>query len=372
MNSKQQDYTEYTVDLSKLTKERPLGVTGILRCQNSADFLDACIESCIEGLDELIAVYHKCTDGTANILKSKESKYPNKIKIFEYQPYIYPIDIADEQFQETMNLPKERFISLEKIKKCNYSKLKRRKNLFICSRFERMFSYFYSAQRHSIPWRTLDNWRQEKFQGKASSQDLEKYKIEFDTIIQEYEVRDTLILMLGNHSIKNALFVYILSFILKEQMDYERSRIAGKSIKESIHNTSNFLNHFEWIEKKRNTTNNFNIDSHPWTKLLSPYKRCCLVYLTDEKELAHVSTFLQGKEIPILLLSEYEIPDDTELSGTVTAVQVEFSEQKVFENDSIEQNFPRLFLYANTFETILRILNPNKIVCLTSSKTYQK
>lgn len=35
MSSKQQDYTEYTVDLSQLTKERPLGVTGILRCQNS-------------------------------------------------------------------------------------------------------------------------------------------------------------------------------------------------------------------------------------------------------------------------------------------------------------------------------------------------
>ena len=27
MSSKQQDYTEYTVDLSQLTKERPLGVT---------------------------------------------------------------------------------------------------------------------------------------------------------------------------------------------------------------------------------------------------------------------------------------------------------------------------------------------------------
>ena len=52
--------------------------------------------------------------------------------------------------------------------------------------------------------------------------------------------------------------------------------------------------------------------------------------------------------------------------------KLKFSEQKVFENDSIEQNFPRLFLYANTFETILRILNPSKVVCLTSSKTYQK
>lgn len=74
MSSKQQDYTEYTVDLSQLTKERPLGVTGILRCQNSADFLDACIESCIEGLDELIAVYHNCTDETAIVMPTAPSK----------------------------------------------------------------------------------------------------------------------------------------------------------------------------------------------------------------------------------------------------------------------------------------------------------
>ena len=32
----------------------------------------------------------------------------------------------------------------------------------------------------------------------------------------------------------------------------------------------------------------------------------------------------------------------------------------------------KIFLDANTFETILRILNPSKVVCLTSSKTYQK
>lgn len=209
-----------------------------------------------------------------------------------------------ETYQYWYEKAEDRFIPVEKFKKCNYSKLKRRKNLFIRSRFESMFSYFYSAQRHSIPWRTLENWRQEESQEKMSSLDLGKYKIEFDTIIQEYirtaiqeyEVRDTLRLMLGNHSIKNALFVYILSFISKEQMDYIRSRIAGKSIEESIHNISNFLNHFEWIEKKRNTTNNFNIDNHLWTKLLSPYKRCCLVYLVDKEELAHISTFYKRRD----------------------------------------------------------------------------
>ena len=79
MSSKQQDYTEYTVDLSQLTKERPLGVTGILRCQNSADFLDACIESCIEGLDELIAVYLK--ENRANTPTRSKSLNTNPISI---------------------------------------------------------------------------------------------------------------------------------------------------------------------------------------------------------------------------------------------------------------------------------------------------
>lgn len=38
MSSKQQDYTEYTVDLSQLTKERPLGVTGYIALPKQCGF----------------------------------------------------------------------------------------------------------------------------------------------------------------------------------------------------------------------------------------------------------------------------------------------------------------------------------------------
>ena len=147
MSSKQQDYTEYTVDLSQLTKERPLGVTGILRCQNSADFLDACIESCIEGLDELIAVYHNCTDETANIMFHNKKLFDGGLIWLHLRPCLQK---HTETYQYWYEKAEDRFIPVEKFKKCNYSKLKRRKNLFIRSRFESMFSYFYSAQRHSI------------------------------------------------------------------------------------------------------------------------------------------------------------------------------------------------------------------------------
>lgn len=111
--------------------------------------------------------------------------------------------------------------ALREFQEMQLFKVEKTKNLFIHSRFESMFSYFYSAQRHSIPWRTLGNWRQGEFQEKMSLLDLGKYKIEFDTIIQEYigkaiqeyEVRDALRLMLGNHSIKtHCSYIYCLSF----------------------------------------------------------------------------------------------------------------------------------------------------------------
>ena len=114
-----------------------------------------------------------------------------------------------ETYQYWYEKAKDRFISLEKFKKCNYSKLKRRKNLFIRSRFESMFSYFLFCATSFNSLAHIGKLETRGVSRKMSSLDLGKYKIEFDTIIQEYirtaiqeyEVRDTLRLMLGNHSI---------------------------------------------------------------------------------------------------------------------------------------------------------------------------
>ena len=68
----------YVVDTDTLTRERPVGVSGLLRCKNCEDFLEMSIDSCIDGLDELIAVYHDCTDRTPQILRQKAAQYPDK------------------------------------------------------------------------------------------------------------------------------------------------------------------------------------------------------------------------------------------------------------------------------------------------------
>ena len=90
-------------------------------CKVRHFLIEACIESCIGALDELIIVFHDCTDNTPQILRTKQAQYSSKIKIYEYRLYILPIE---------MNQP-------------------------IFSFAEPIFSYFYTIVRKYIPWNKL-------------------------------------------------------------------------------------------------------------------------------------------------------------------------------------------------------------------------
>ena len=47
-----------------------------------------CVDSCIDALDELIITYNKSSDNTEEILKEYEKKYPDKIRLYYYEPNI--------------------------------------------------------------------------------------------------------------------------------------------------------------------------------------------------------------------------------------------------------------------------------------------
>lgn len=189
-------YEEYKVDISAFTQERPLGVSGILRCRNCADYIEACIESCIGALDELVIVFHDCTDNTPQILRAKQAQYSTKIKTFffklseqtYFEKYVTPSSIpGNRRMIETMRYSKEildggfcwfhlrptmptqrercnkmyekqpdRFTTLEKLKENTYRKFHNYYHPFIAVRFaEPIFSYFYTASRKHIPWNKL-------------------------------------------------------------------------------------------------------------------------------------------------------------------------------------------------------------------------
>lgn len=86
-------------------KNREKGISGIMRIRNDAQFIAASVDSCIDALDELIIVYNQCTDNSAEIIRQKQKEYPEKIKIFEYKPKVYSVNLTYEDYIFAKNLP---------------------------------------------------------------------------------------------------------------------------------------------------------------------------------------------------------------------------------------------------------------------------
>lgn len=81
-----------------LNKNRRKGVSGIMRVKNDAQFISASVDSCIDALDELIIVYNDCTDDSVEFINHKKEEYPDKIKVYEYKPKIYSVNLNKDEY----------------------------------------------------------------------------------------------------------------------------------------------------------------------------------------------------------------------------------------------------------------------------------
>ena len=82
-----------------------VGVSGIMRVKNDAEFITNCIESCIDALDELVIVYNDCEDNSAEIIESMRQKYPEKISVFEYPYKVFGVGLNKEEYEYAKMLP---------------------------------------------------------------------------------------------------------------------------------------------------------------------------------------------------------------------------------------------------------------------------
>ena len=99
------DYSDFLVDLSFLKIERPVGVTGLLRVKNDAEFIELCISSCIDALDELIVTYQKSDDNAPEVIEKMRKKYPHKIKVYFYKPSILSHNLSKEELDFVKTMP---------------------------------------------------------------------------------------------------------------------------------------------------------------------------------------------------------------------------------------------------------------------------
>lgn len=83
------------------------GVSGIMRVKNDAQFIEACVESCINALDELIIVYNDCSDNSPQVIEKMRCRYPEKIKVYEYKYKVYSINLTKEEYEYAKSLPED-------------------------------------------------------------------------------------------------------------------------------------------------------------------------------------------------------------------------------------------------------------------------
>ncbi|ROT16382.1 hypothetical protein EEL50_04020 [Muribaculaceae bacterium Isolate-105 (HZI)] len=96
--------SQYIVDLSHLNDEKPNGVSGLLRVKDDEEFLSLSIDSCISALDELIIVYQKSDDDSEHIIYQKQKQYPDKIRVYFYEPEIKSHNLSLEEFKQVSDL----------------------------------------------------------------------------------------------------------------------------------------------------------------------------------------------------------------------------------------------------------------------------
>ena len=83
------------------------GVSGIMRVKNDSEFVETCIDSCIDALDELIIVYNDCSDDTPELVRKKKQEYPSKIKVYEYKHKVYSVNLSKEEYEYALHLSED-------------------------------------------------------------------------------------------------------------------------------------------------------------------------------------------------------------------------------------------------------------------------
>ncbi len=81
------------------------GLSGVMRVRNEARMIEACIDSVINALDELIVVCNDCTDETPTILARKAKQYPNRLRVFTYNHNVLSFEMTDEEYDLALSLP---------------------------------------------------------------------------------------------------------------------------------------------------------------------------------------------------------------------------------------------------------------------------
>lgn len=198
-----------------------------------------------------------------------------------------------------------------------------------------------------------------------------------DYYVEYYEVLDRVLsdyvnhlreekeywLKIGGHDVGVPLINLLFWQFTWHREEYDRLRKEGKSCGEALGSVKEILADKQ-VEEWERQEEEYKIYDHEWYEALAPYGGQLVIYIYNARQLAYLTPLIERLEEPVLLLSEYEIPDETELPDFVTAITLEFTKTAPLVNPFLKEWFPLIFQYANTFDILMRILQPKGLIFL--------
>ena len=151
-------------------------------------------------------------------------------------------------------------------------------------------------------------------------------------------------------------FSYLYKYLSKNKEFYSQLRKEGKSKKQ--------VQCILRSELDKTVNHNFTQPSVVQSKdnddlysLFYPYRNQIFIYIYNRRQLDYLIPLIRQLNQPVLLVSEFELPDETDLPGYVTAMEIEFLKEKYY-SPFLYDNFPHVYHYVNTFDQLLSFLQP--------------
>lgn len=197
------------------------------------------------------------------------------------------------------------------------------------------------------------------------------YSVEFyetlDIVIKkciaEWQSINAAALLIGVHEVNIPIANMLFLILGKYRTDYNDWRKSGISQQHAVDRIYDVLKPYANLEYESSSSLvKYKVTHHPWYKKLIPYKGHLLIYIFDEFQLEYFIPLITALNQPILLLSEYNLPEDVDLPDQVTAVTLEFTKIRLYSNTFIESKFPLIYHYFNSLDVLIQILSPKGIL----------
>ena len=119
---------------------------------------------------------------------------------------------------------------------------------------------------------------------------------------------------LAGFPVKEALRTYLFYCLSIERTPYDRCRRQGMGVEDAMSRVDAFLDRLQdatpAVPEDTGEDVRVEVWEHPWKDALEACRGCLLVYVFNARQLQALVPLLERMERPVVLLSEYDIPDD--------------------------------------------------------------